>query len=143
MNQKSLDKKKTEPKKPIKNMNKGGKRGKEDTLHCSPSTANVLLTEPKKLEWVNKIDFVDDWLEIDCEVIWGKKGVKTLIDFIQSLIQSTKEETIREIMGLECLKNEPDDDDAFAKDAEIAMDNYNRNQLRNQIKEQLNSLLKK
>ena len=27
-----------------------------------------------------------------------KKGVKTLIDFIQSLIQSTKEETIREIM---------------------------------------------
>lgn len=97
-------------------------------------------TEPKKLEWVNKIDFVDDWLEIDCEVIWGKKGVKTLIDFIQSLIQSTKEETIREIMELECLKEE--------KEPKKEMFDYSedkeryRNQLKNEIKEQITSLLK-
>jgi len=143
-NQKSLNKTMTEPK---KNMNKGGKREKEQVLHCSPSTANVHLTEPKKLEWEmrlenilgNRKDIIDQLVGKipDEKVIESLKYFdetkRQLDELISSLLTQQRTELLEEILNLECLKEWEVGEKGGNRD-EVGIANFVIKQIKDEIK---------
>lgn len=97
----------------------------------------VKPNKTKELDWRDKIDWVDDWLEIDCQVIFGEKGKKTLIKFIEYLLTQQRTELLEGILNLECLKEEEFDESDDVIDEEVR---EKRNQLRKEIIDEINKL---
>lgn len=73
-------------------------KNKPNNLPSDVRNKVVKPNKTKELDWRDKIDWVDDWLEIDCQVIFGEKGKKTLIKFIEYLLTQQRTELLEEIL---------------------------------------------
>lgn len=103
------------------------------------------LIENKSKEFDKKFDIkkIINTIDTNGTIEIEHSVTKEQLNFLSQSIKAGYELAIKDVEKLECMKEEPDDADAFARDSEIAVENLNRNELRKTLKLQLQSLLKK